>query len=66
MKGKAVNMGTDEEIKNTLEKYITVAVVGLSDDYSKASYKVAKSLKSKGWRVIPVNPFVDQVFGEKS
>ena len=66
MKGKVVNMSTEEEIKNALEKYRTVAVVGLSDDSSKASYMVAKFLKSRGWRIIPVNPFVDQVLGEKS
>jgi predicted CoA-binding protein len=59
-------MSTEEEIKNALEKYRTVAVVGLSDDSSKASYMVAKFLKSRGWRIIPVNPFVDQVLGEKS
>ena len=59
-------MSTEEEIKNALEKYRTVAVVGLSDDSSKASYMVAKFLKSGGWSIIPVNPFVDQVLGEKS
>jgi len=59
-------MSAEEEIKNALEKYRTVAVVGLSDDSSKASCMVAKFLKSRGWRIIPVNPFVDQVLGEKS
>src|SRR3990170_8625947 len=66
MKGRVVNMSSEEEIKNALEKYRTVAVVGLSEDSSKASYIVAKFLKSGGWRIIPVNPFVDQVLGEKS
>jgi thioredoxin len=65
-KERGVNMDVEEEIKNALEKYRTVAVVGLSDNSSKASYIVAKFLKSKGWRIIPVNPFVDEVLGEKS
>ena len=56
-------MSTEEEIKNALEKYRTVAVVGLSDDSSKASYMVAKFLKSGGWSIIPVNPFVDVLLG---
>ena len=59
-------MNVEEEIKNALEKYKTVAVVGLSDDPSKPSYLVAKFLKSRDWRIVPVNPFVEQVLGEKS
>jgi thioredoxin len=59
-------MNVEEEIKNALEKYKTVAVVGLSDDPSKPSYIVANFLKSRGWRIVPVNPFVEQVLGEKS
>jgi thioredoxin len=59
-------MNVEEEIKNALEKHKTVAVVGLSDNPSKPSYIVAKFLKSRGWRIVPVNPFVEQVLGEKS
>jgi len=59
-------MDAEDEIKNILEKYRTVAVVGLSSDPSKYSYIVAQFLKSRGWRIIPVNPFADQVLGEKS
>jgi len=43
-----------------------VAVVGLSRDPDKASYRVAQYLQSVGYRIIPVNPFVDEVLGEKS
>jgi len=58
-------MNTEDEIKNILKKYRTVAVVGLSRDPSKDSYMVAQFLKSRGWRIIPVNPFADEVLGEK-
>jgi len=58
-------MHADDEIKDVLEKYRTVAVVGLSRDSSKDSHMVAQFLKSRGWRIIPVNPFVDEVLGEK-
>jgi len=57
---------SQEEIKSILESYRTIAVVGLSRDPDKASYRVAKYLQSVGYRIIPVNPFVDQVLGEKS
>lgn len=57
---------SQEEIKTILESYRTIAVVGLSRDPDKASYRVAQYLQSMGYRIIPVNPFVDQVLGEKS
>ena len=54
-----------EEIKSILEKYKTIAVVGLSTNPAKDSHKVAKYLKTKGYRIIPINPFADVILGEK-
>lgn len=48
-----------------LTKYKTIAIVGLSRDPSKDSYRVAEYLKSHGFRIIPVNPFAEEVLGEK-
>lgn len=59
-------MSSQEEIKDILERYKTVAIVGLSGDPSKYSHVVAKFLQSRGWRIIPVNPNVTDVLGEKS
>lgn len=56
----------EKDIRQVLERYKAVAVVGLSRDQSKASYVVAEYLKSHGFRILPVNPFVDEVLGEKS
>jgi predicted CoA-binding protein len=56
----------EKNIRQVLERYKTVAVVGLSRDQSKASYVVAEYLKRHDFRIIPVNPFVDEVLGEKS
>lgn len=44
----------------------TVAVVGLSPDPTRPSHTVASYLKRQGYRIIPVNPTVSQVLGEKS
>jgi predicted CoA-binding protein len=44
----------------------TIAVVGLSKDPSRPSHDVARYLQSHGYRVVPVNPTVDEVLGEKS
>lgn len=56
----------DNVIKEVLSKFKTVAVVGLSRDPQKASYQVPEYLKEHGFHIIPVNPFVDIVLGEKS
>jgi hypothetical protein len=56
----------DNVIKEVLTKFKTVAVVGLSRDPKKASYQVPEYLKEHGFHIIPVNPFVDIVLGEKS
>ncbi len=44
----------------------TIAVVGLSDDPSRESHSVAAYLQAQGYRIIPVNPTVATVLGEKS
>lgn len=54
-----------KEIKSILEKYKTIAVVGLSTDPAKYSHEVAKYLNAKGYRIIPVNPSADVILGEK-
>ena len=54
-----------DEIKRILEKYKTIAVVGLSRDPARDSYRVAKYLRTKGYHIIPVNPFADVILGEK-
>ena len=40
-----------------------IAVVGASRDPSKPSHTVPLQMLRHGWRIIPVNPFVDRVFG---
>ncbi len=54
------------EIEEILKKYKVIAVVGLSSNEEKPSYEVAAYMKGQGYRIIPVNPFVDEVLGEKS
>ena len=56
-------MRTAEDI---LSEGRTIAVVGLSPRPERDSHLVAKYLKEQGYRIIPVNPMVDEVLGEKS
>lgn len=55
-----------EEIRELLQQAKTIAVVGLSDKPDRDSYRVAEYLQNQGYRIIPVNPRVDQVLGEKA
>lgn len=57
---------SQKEIKEILTKSRTIAVVGLSRDPDKASYRVAAYLKKQGFRIVPVNPSADEILGEKS
>lgn len=57
---------SDEDMREILTKYRTVAVVGLSRDPSKYSYAVADYLKKHGFNIIPVNPLADEIMGLKS
>ncbi len=55
-----------EELRELLERARTIAIVGLSRNPSKDSHKVARYLKSRGYRVIPINPMGDVILGEKA
>jgi predicted CoA-binding protein len=43
----------------------TWAVVGLSNNESRPAFSVAKLLKEKGHRIVPVHPKAEEVHGEK-
>jgi len=51
----------DEE--KILHEYRTVAVVGLSPDPSRPSYKVASYLADHGYEIVPVNPDAREILG---
>ena len=57
---------SQDQIKEILKKYKSIVVVGLSKDLEKDSHRVSAYLKERGYQIIPVNPFADQIFGEKS
>jgi predicted CoA-binding protein len=50
---------------DVLKSYRIVAVVGLSPDQARDSYRVAEYLREHGYSVIPVNPMASEVMGEK-
>lgn len=44
----------------------TIAVVGLSNNPEKTSYMVSKAMQDKGYKIIPVNPTIEEALGEKA
>lgn len=56
----------DQEKKQLLDHAKTIAVVGLSDDPNRPSNRIARYLQNAGFKVIPVNPSLEKVLGEKS
>ncbi len=55
-----------DRIEEQLSQSNTIAVVGLSPNPDRPSHYVAKYLQEQGYRIIPVNPLIDEVLGEKS
>ena len=53
-------------VEEILKDSKTIAVVGISPRPDRDSHVVAKYLQAQGYRVIPVNPTIDEVLGEKS
>ncbi|MGY0691671.1 CoA-binding protein [Virgibacillus sp. FSP13] len=57
---------TNETIKDVLQDTKAIAVVGLSDNPERTSYQISKRMQENGYQIIPVNPKVDEVLGEKA
>jgi uncharacterized protein len=53
-----------EEICQLLHQVHTIAVVGLSPNPHRPSFRVARAMQSHGYRIVPVRPLVQEVLGE--
>jgi predicted CoA-binding protein len=53
---------TSQEI---LRRAKTIAVVGASRDPAKAGGSVPAGLQRRGFRIVPINPFANTLFGER-
>ncbi|HEV2519733.1 MAG TPA: CoA-binding protein [Thermoplasmata archaeon] len=58
--------GPDEVRREVLTRARTIAIVGLSDKPDRDSNEVARYLISQGYRIVPVNPMLPSVLGERS
>jgi predicted CoA-binding protein len=55
-------MRTPEQI---LLESNTIAVVGASRHPEKVAHTVPRQMLRHGWRIIPVNPYIDEIWGQK-
>lgn len=53
-------------IQEILETCRSIAVVGLTDKEGRASHGVSRFMQSRGYRIVPVNPMIEQALGEKA
>ncbi|WP_332457817.1 CoA-binding protein [Tumebacillus avium] len=57
---------THDELRKWLTETKIIAVVGLSDKPERTSYLISETMQQRGYRIIPVNPMVEEVLGETS
>ena len=59
-------MNDKSEAEMQLREARTIAVVGMSPRPDRPSHYVAKYLMEQGYKIVPVNPAIDEVLGLKS
>ncbi len=57
---------SDSDIDRLLGAARTIAVVGLSANPGRDSYRVSRYMQQQGYAIIPVNPTVEEALGERS
>jgi predicted CoA-binding protein len=57
-------MNEPNVIEEILENTKTIAVVGISNKPDRPSYHVAAEMQRRGYRIVPVNPVLQEVLGE--
>jgi uncharacterized protein len=56
----------DDRLRAILSAARTIAIVGLSDKPDRDSNEVARYLQGQGYRIVPVNPMLPEVLGERA
>jgi predicted CoA-binding protein len=56
---------TDDIVEHILRTYDTITVVGISRYPAKEAFTVPRLMQRHGWRIVPVNPYADQILGER-
>ncbi|MDQ0206043.1 CoA-binding protein [Alkalicoccobacillus murimartini] len=57
---------SNQAIQNIFHTSKRIAVVGLSDNPERTSYMISEAMQKAGYEIIPVNPTISEVLGEKA
>ncbi len=57
---------SDDELRRIYADTKTIAVVGASNDESKAAHTIPRYLQRQGFRIVPVNPRGGEILGERA
>lgn len=57
---------SDDELREIYAATKTIAVVGASNDESKAANEIPRYLQRQGFRIVPVNPRGGEILGERA
>ena len=57
---------SSDQIRVLLQSVKTIAVLGLSPNPARPSFRVAQGLQSRGFQIIPVRPLLDEVLGQRA
>jgi predicted CoA-binding protein len=55
-----------QSICKLLGEIRTIAIVGLSPNSVRPSFRVAQLLQNFGYRIVPINPQIDSILGERA
>ena len=56
----------EQQLLEVLRDTQTIATVGIKEDESEDAHRVPKYMQSAGYRIVPVNPKLDRILGEKA
>jgi predicted CoA-binding protein len=59
-------METDLEIRDLLRSVRTIAVLGMKGGDADDAFRVPRYMQQQGYRIVPVNPKLDAVLGERA
>ena len=59
-------MNREETIRRILNTSQTIAVVGISSQNHRPGYTVPAYMQTQGYRIIPVNPYLEDRLGEQA
>lgn len=62
---EAIKLVSDDQLKKILESSNLIAVVGISDNKEQPNHTVPAYLQTQGYRIIPINPKLSEVLGQK-